>query len=138
MSSRSESFRRFCPSMTTSPAVGSMRRERQRTTVDFPEPESPMITKISPLATSKETSHAAGTWPEALSLSIASSASPLAPSACLRVSGALGPNTFHSDRQLKLGLAIRSSPDALSTLLLFAPDGQQVAGQWRLLVPPLR
>ena len=36
----------------TSPADGSIRRARQRTSVDLPEPESPMMTKISPRETS--------------------------------------------------------------------------------------
>ena len=40
----------------TVPAVGSISRVSSRTSVDFPEPESPITTKTSPGATSKETS----------------------------------------------------------------------------------
>jgi hypothetical protein len=49
--------------MITSPAVGSTSLERHRTTVDFPEPDRPMMTKISPRWTSKLTSQAAGIQP---------------------------------------------------------------------------
>ena len=38
------------PSISTLPAVGSIRRDRQRTSVDLPEPDRPMTTKSSPLA----------------------------------------------------------------------------------------
>ena len=45
------------------PDVGSISRVRQRTRVDLPEPERPMITKTSPGATSKETSLTPTTQP---------------------------------------------------------------------------
>ena len=45
-----------CPSITTSPAVGSISRVRQRTRVDLPDPDSPITTKTSPGATSNDTS----------------------------------------------------------------------------------
>jgi hypothetical protein len=45
------------------PAVGSIRRMRVRTSVDLPEPESPITTKTSPGQTSKETSRTAATHP---------------------------------------------------------------------------
>ena len=38
------------PSISTWPAVGSTRRDRQRTSVDLPEPERPMTTNSSPSA----------------------------------------------------------------------------------------
>ena len=41
------------PSMSTSPAVGSMSRLMQRTSVDLPLPDRPMTTMISPSCTSK-------------------------------------------------------------------------------------
>ena len=56
----SDSPRTSSPSIITSPAVGSTSRDRQRTMVDFPDPERPMMTKISPSRTSNVTSHAAG------------------------------------------------------------------------------
>ncbi len=45
------------------PAVGSMRRLNSRTMVDLPEPDSPMITKISPRMTEKLASKTPMTWP---------------------------------------------------------------------------
>ena len=52
-------FRMSSPSRRTSPAVGSMRRVMQRTSVDLPLPDRPMTTKTSPGQTSKETSRRA-------------------------------------------------------------------------------
>jgi hypothetical protein len=49
----------FLPPISSSPDVGSTRRLSIRSTVDFPEPDKPMITKNSPGATSKLTSSAA-------------------------------------------------------------------------------
>ena len=51
------------PSITNEPAVGSIKREIQRTSGDFPLPESPITTKVSPVFTSKETSLTAMTCP---------------------------------------------------------------------------
>ena len=51
------------PSITTVPAVGSISRVRQRTSVDLPEPDRPITTKTSPGATSKETSLTPTTQP---------------------------------------------------------------------------
>ena len=53
----------FIPSISISPAVGSIRRISVRTSVDLPEPESPITTKTSPGQTSKETSRTAATQP---------------------------------------------------------------------------
>ena len=41
-----------CPSTAIVPPVMSCRREKQRTSVDFPDPDRPMMTSISPRATS--------------------------------------------------------------------------------------
>ena len=41
------------PSMRTDPAVGSIRPLIKRTSVDFPDPDSPMMQKISPRSTVK-------------------------------------------------------------------------------------
>ena len=60
ISSRSETRRRSRPSKRTSPAVGSTSRDRQRTSVDLPEPDSPMMTKISPGLTARLASITAG------------------------------------------------------------------------------
>ena len=54
------------PSITISPAVGSIRRIRQRTIVDLPLPDSPMITKVSPRFTWNETSCRPMTLPNSL------------------------------------------------------------------------
>src|SRR5688500_4641643 len=51
------------PSTRISPAVGSMRRVRQRTSVDLPLPERPITTKTSPGLTSKDTSRTATVEP---------------------------------------------------------------------------
>ena len=51
------------PSISIWPAVGSISRMSVRTSVDLPEPERPMTTKISPGQTSKETSRTAATQP---------------------------------------------------------------------------
>ena len=45
------------------PAVGSTRRDRQRTSVDLPEPDRPMMTKISPGGTARLASITAGDQP---------------------------------------------------------------------------
>src|SRR6185369_12215249 len=47
------------PSRRISPKVGSMRRVKQRISVDLPLPDRPITTKISPGATSNETSRTA-------------------------------------------------------------------------------
>ena len=47
------------PSISSSPEVGSISRLSMRSTVDFPEPDKPMITKNSPGATENVTSSAA-------------------------------------------------------------------------------
>ena len=51
------------PSISIAPAVGSISRISVRTSVDLPEPESPMTTKTSPGQTSSETSLTATTLP---------------------------------------------------------------------------
>ena len=51
------------PLSSTEPAVGSMSRVRQRTSVDLPEPDRPITTKTSPGATSNETSLTPTTQP---------------------------------------------------------------------------
>ena len=55
----SSTFRISSSSKRNSPCVGSINRVMQRTSVDLPEPESPITTKTSPGATSKETSRTA-------------------------------------------------------------------------------
>ena len=47
------------PSINSSPDVGSTSRLSMRSTVDFPDPDKPMITKNSPGATENDTSSAA-------------------------------------------------------------------------------
>ena len=61
----SDAASRSRPSNSTSPAVGSTSRDRQRTSVDLPEPDSPMMTKISPSRTSRSTSRTAVITPGA-------------------------------------------------------------------------
>ena len=78
------------PSISTLPAVGSMSRLRQRTSVDFPDPESPMTTKTSP-GDVELTSRTAATQPVRASARRAEDRRRASdePSAC-------GPNTFHT------------------------------------------
>ena len=54
--SRIDSVRMSTPSMTISPSVGSISRLRWRISVDLPEPDRPITTKISPRSTDRETS----------------------------------------------------------------------------------
>ena len=51
------------PSNSTWPAVGSIRRLSSRTSVDLPEPDRPMTTKISPSCTAKLASLTPSVWP---------------------------------------------------------------------------
>ncbi len=50
---------RSSPPIIMWPAVGSIRRTMQRATVDFPEPDSPTMPRISPLRSVRLTSAAA-------------------------------------------------------------------------------
>ena len=49
----------FRPSIRSSPDVGSISRLSMRSTVDFPDPDKPMIMKNSPGATENDTLSAA-------------------------------------------------------------------------------
>ena len=51
------------PSTRILPAVGSWMRLSMRTSVDLPDPDSPMTTKTSPWPTSKQMSRTAATHP---------------------------------------------------------------------------
>ena len=53
MSSRRDMLVMSLPSISIVPDVGSIRRFRRRSRVDLPEPDRPMITKISPALMSK-------------------------------------------------------------------------------------
>jgi len=83
------------PSKTTSPAVGSISRVRQRTSVDLPEPDSPITTKTSPGATSNDTSRTAAVH---RARSRSSRRDSPASSVELGTRSAFGPNTFHRFR----------------------------------------
>ena len=61
-SSRSLSFVRSCPSRITWPLVGRSSRLMQRTSVDLPAPEKPMMPKISPSPMVSDTSRTAWTF----------------------------------------------------------------------------
>ena len=54
----------FSSSIKISPEVDSINRIKHLTKVDFPLPDKPMITNVSPLATSKETFFKATTNPK--------------------------------------------------------------------------
>ncbi|MCY1178718.1 hypothetical protein D9M73_190840 [compost metagenome] len=51
------------PSTRIAPLVGSIRRLKWRTSVDLPEPDRPMITKISPLPMLRDKSFTPTTQP---------------------------------------------------------------------------
>ena len=51
------------PSMLTVPLVGSMSLDRHRIRVDFPDPDSPMTTNVSPRSTEKDASRTATRHP---------------------------------------------------------------------------
>lgn len=72
-SSRSLSSVRSWPPKRTCPAVGSDRPLSMRSSVDLPDPDSPMTTKISPGSTVKDASMTAAVVPSARSSSRASS-----------------------------------------------------------------
>ncbi len=57
------------PQTSTVPSVGSIRWETHRTKVDFPEPERPMTTNVSPGDTWKLTSRTATTLPTTVLIS---------------------------------------------------------------------
>lgn len=81
---------RSWPSKRTCPAVGSRSPFSMRSSVDLPEPESPMTTKIWPGSTEKEASITAAVVPSARS----SSRSTPFSSRCTASSGRL-PNTLY-------------------------------------------
>ena len=83
------------PRAAPDPEVGSTSRVRQRTSVDLPEPDSPMTTKTSPGATSKLTSRTAAVQPRC---SISSRRDSAQAAASLRHRRRLGPKTFHRSR----------------------------------------
>ena len=87
------------PSNRISPAVGSTSRDRQRTSVDLPEPDSPMMTKISPSRTVEVGRRA----PRRRGPPRGSSTeSRVRASGRAAVSAACGPNSFQTPRQASL------------------------------------
>src|SRR3954465_14298751 len=132
----------FSPSNNTSPAVGSMSRVRQRTSVDLPEPDNPITTNTSPGATSKLTSRTAAVQPV---LDIRSRRDSAVRSASAGTRSAFGPNTFHNSRteisgsadvvtcrppsgmepELRLGIDV--VPDVLGLAVLVEPGRAELA-----------
>src|SRR6266446_2134024 len=98
-----------------------MRPLRHRTSVDLPEPESPMTTKTQPLGTSKLTSRTAATQPVRAS----SSARGRSASAESTMRSGCGPNTFQTPRHEIVGVSVKveAVPVVMrSRLLPSAPD----------------
>jgi hypothetical protein len=93
---------KFSPLKTISPAVGSMSRDMQRTSVDLPEPDSPMMTKHSPSRTSSVTSRTA-----AISRAAPSASGVIAPlpRCAARKPAAPWPNSFHTERHTSFASA---------------------------------
>ena len=80
---------RLRSSNMTRPAVGSIRRDMQRTRVDLPEPDRPMMMKISPSRTTRLASRTAPMMPAA-----SRSASLGAPFVRSSTASASAPNSF--------------------------------------------
>ena len=88
--------------ISTWPAVGSISRVRHRTSVDLPEPDSPITTKTSPGATSKETSLTAAMQPVFSSIS----ARLMSASGVPMIWSAFGPKTFQRSLTASAGLTV--------------------------------
>ena len=87
-------FKTSSPLNKTDPAVGSIKRVKQRTKVDLPDPDKPITTKTSPGATSKDTSLTAAVFPV---FALNSERERLASGEFTIFSG-LSPKTFHKPR----------------------------------------
>ena len=119
ISSASDFRSRSSPSSRTSPAVGSTRRDRHRTIVDLPDPESPMITNISPTWTSKLTSALATMCPAPRMVPArapASASVPPAPEPSKNCAGC-GPYTFQTFLQRSF-----TSPGSLTWVFIGDSD----------------
>ncbi len=102
VSSRSEASSRFRPSNRMRPAVGSISRDMQRTSVDLPEPESPMMTKISPAAIAKRDVLHRADQPGCGELARATGRR----SCAARKRSGSGPNSFQTPSQASLTSAV--------------------------------
>ena len=80
------------PAISILPAVGSISRMSVRTSVDLPDPDSPMTTKTSPGQTSSDTSLTATTQPV---FALCSARGRSASGEPTSFSG-FGPKTFHT------------------------------------------
>ena len=70
ISSLSVALRRSTPSNLIEPVVGSTSRDIQRTRVDLPDPDKPIITKISPCIIWTSTARTAPIIPSAFNVLI--------------------------------------------------------------------
>lgn len=96
------------PLTRTWPKLGSISRLSSRISVDLPEPDRPMMQKISPRRTSIEASETPTTQPNSFSTSCLPRPRPvIAPIASRERS----PKTFHTDRQ-----SIRTSVASLCVI----------------------
>ena len=101
-----------CPAIRTVPAVGSIRRTSVRTSVDLPDPESPITTKTSPGQTWKLTSRTAVMQPVCSRSSARDSSAagvPMMRSAC-------GPKTFQTPSTEIRGSRVRSTRSTAGTV----------------------
>src|SRR5689334_19990571 len=120
ISSRSVLRSKLSPWKTISPRLGSTRRDMQRTSVDLPEPDSPMMTKISAWRTSMETSRTARTRPAATSCSSEGSG------CWARKASAPWPNSFQTFRQLSVIVVSAASGAALAAVVVVRFIGSTV------------
>ena len=113
--------------MCTPPLVGSINLEMHLTTVDFPEPDKPMITNTSPLLISNEALRTAAVQFFLINFSSVSSSE-------LRVSNSLlvAPNTFQILLQL-----ITGSSTLLPAKLVFVTKLPSFCYSTLLEPPPL-
>ena len=93
------------PSRRTSPAVGSMSRVMQRTSVDLPLPDRPMTTQTSPGRTSNDTSRSAIVEP----VLRRSSSRDRSASGVPMILCSAGPKTFQRFRTARVGVAVPPS-----------------------------
>ena len=75
INSRPDAASRSTPPKWTRPEVGSIKRDRHRTSVDLPDPLRPISTRISPGITSRLADTTAGMYPASFTVSMLGSPS---------------------------------------------------------------
>ncbi len=137
--SRSASAARMSsPSNMSCPAVGSISRVRQRTSVDLPEPDRPITTNISPGATSKLTSRTAAVQPVRSSSSRRLSAHSSGEPGTVSAFGPEHlPQVAHRDRGIGVRRSVSAAPAPRSRCVLPTPTSAHPASSvWGTSLSP--